>query len=153
MAKLIQMKVKNENVFPKTWFPIGSIYENVNDLTIAQIQEFLYGTWERWEDGKGRVVIGVDESQSEFNSGGKKGGEKTHKLTEEELPLTYPEVYSGYRAADSDSKDAIAFHSQVNAKEYRENGSGGIKFIKFGGDKPHNNLQPYITTFKWIRVA
>src|SRR5690606_36416662 len=35
---------------------------------------------------KGRVVVGVDESQTEFSELGLKGGAKTHKLTVAEMP-------------------------------------------------------------------
>lgn len=36
--------------------------------------------------GKGRVLVGVDTSQSEFNIVMKNGGEKTHTLTINEMP-------------------------------------------------------------------
>ena len=43
-----------------------------------------FGTWQYW--GSGRVLVGVDTSQSEFNEVEKTGGEKTHQLTVDEMP-------------------------------------------------------------------
>ena len=65
----------------KAVFPIGSTYitqENTNPNTILG-----FGTWERF---KGLVALGVDENDSDFNAIGKKGGEKTHKLTINAIP-------------------------------------------------------------------
>ena len=41
------------------------------------------GTWERI---KGRVIVGVDEDDTDFNISGKTGGEKEHTLTSNEIP-------------------------------------------------------------------
>ena len=63
------------------FYPIGSIYmstSNVNPSTI------FGGTWESW--GSGRVPVGIDTSQTEFNTVEKAGGEKTHTLTVDEIP-------------------------------------------------------------------
>ena len=45
---------------------------------------YLPGTWVAW--GSGRVPVGVDTSQTEFNTVEKTGGEKTHQLTVDEMP-------------------------------------------------------------------
>ena len=55
-------------------FPIGSIYitqSNTNPSTILQ-----FGTWERF---KGKIVLGLDENDTDMNAIGKTGGTKTHK--------------------------------------------------------------------------
>ena len=57
----------------------------------------------KWQQvGKGRVPVGLDTSDSDFNTVGKMGGEKTHKLTIAEMPshspstaVTYPYVAGG----------------------------------------------------------
>lgn len=123
MAKLIQLKAESENAYPKMWLPVGSIYENINDLTIAQLNEFLHGTWERWVDSKGRVIVGVDESQTAFSVGGKKGGdyEKTTSSGIGDSYLTLRGDY--YPLVSADHKHIV------------------------------NVVQPYVTTYKWIRIA
>ena len=67
----------------KMW-PIGSIYISTTDDTVEKVQVRFGGTWESY--GSGRTLVGVDTSQSEFNSVEKTGGEKTHNLTVNEMP-------------------------------------------------------------------
>lgn len=66
----------------KLVFPIGSIYITQNDTNPSEILKF--GTWERV---KGKVLVGLDENDTDFNVIGKTGGEKTHKLSIAEMPL------------------------------------------------------------------
>lgn len=72
-------------------FPVGQPYvtqTNTNPSTILG-----FGTWERV---KGRVLIGLDENDTNFNTIGKIGGEKTHKLTVNEMPRhNHPVDYAG----------------------------------------------------------
>ena len=72
-------------------FPIGSTYitqSNTNPNTILN-----FGTWERL---KGKVCVGLDEDDTSFNTIGKTGGEKTHELTEAELPQLSGEINVPY---------------------------------------------------------
>lgn len=65
----------------KTVFSVGSTYitqENTNPSNILG-----FGTWERV---KGRVLVGFDEDDEDFDSIGKIGGAKTHTLTINEMP-------------------------------------------------------------------
>lgn len=99
-------------------------------------------TWVRY--GAGRVLVGYDTSQTEFKTIGKTGGEKTHKLTVNEMP------------------------SHKHSLPYRTGGGGGStwytdpgtaegysdsKSQAQGGDQAHNNLQPYIVVSFWRRTA
>ena len=63
------------NLFNKI-FPIGSIYMNINSTNPS---EYFGGTWVQW--GSGRVPVGVDSAQSEFNSAEKMGGTKIVDLS------------------------------------------------------------------------
>lgn len=72
--------ITEDDLLNKT-YPIGSIYMSVNSTSPATL---FGGTWVRW--GNGRIPVGVDTSQTEFNTVGKTGGEKTHTLTEAEMP-------------------------------------------------------------------
>ena len=62
-------------------YPVGSIYMSVSEVNPSDL---FGGTWEAW--GSGRVPVGVNSADSEFNEAEKTGGEKTHKLTESEMP-------------------------------------------------------------------
>ena len=62
-------------------YPVGSIYMSVNNVSP---QNFLGGTWEAW--GSGKVPVGVNTSETEFNEVEKTGGAKTHTLTTAQTP-------------------------------------------------------------------
>ncbi len=53
--------------------------KNVNPRTYLG-----FGTWVLW--GQGRVPVGVNTSDSSFNTAEKKGGSKTHAITSSEMP-------------------------------------------------------------------
>ena len=53
-------------------YPVGSIYMSVNNTNPST---FIGGTWVAW--GSGKVPVGVDSGQTEFNSVEKTGGAKT----------------------------------------------------------------------------
>lgn len=65
----------------KLLYPIGSIYMSIQDTNPSV---FFGGTWERI--AKGKTLVGVDESDTDFNASSKTGGEKTHTLSSSELP-------------------------------------------------------------------
>lgn len=116
-------------------FPVGSIFittSNTNPST------FIGGSWERY--AKGRTLVGVDEGDADFVAG-KTGGEKTHKLTIQEMPS---------------HSHSINFHQGNNSSG--NPGVYGTVYDKYdtshtGGDQAHNNLQPYISVYIWRRTA
>lgn len=62
-------------------YPVGSIYMSVINKNPSSL---FGGTWAVW--GTGKVPVGVDSSQTEFNSVEKSGGEKSHTLSVAEMP-------------------------------------------------------------------
>jgi microcystin-dependent protein len=88
---------------------------------------------------KGKVAVGLDATQTEFNALGKIGGEKTHQLTIPELPTHNHTIITwnpsgtpdGYVSGDSGSSH-YAFYQPTTENT--------------GSDTPHNNLQPYFTS-------
>lgn len=67
---------------PYTAYPVGSVY--MTDRSDNPSTYMEGGTWVRW--GKGRVPVGVDEAQTEFNQKELVGGAKTHTLSTGEMP-------------------------------------------------------------------
>ena len=124
-------------------------YYRIGDLFLTTIatnpSSYLGGKWELF--GPGRCLVCVDTSQAEFNSVKKTGGEKSHKLTIDEMPRHQPQAL--LNTSDSNTTgSAINWQIVNNGRFY-----GGDMFKSFGGDKPHNNLQPFITCYVWIRTA
>ena len=103
---------------------------------------------------KGRVPVGLDTSQTEFNSLNKRGGEKTHTLTINETPNhSHYTVGAGVTAntGNVDSNHPIATYA-INAASdlpysFRNSTGNAIsgKTSNVGGGQAHNILQPYIT--------
>ena len=127
-------------------YPVGSIYMSATLSNASDVNNALPGTWQAW--GAGRVPVGVDTSQTEFNSVEKTGGEKTHTLTIAEMPSHSHNIYSGYGDGQL-SPDAFRYQYWADNNRGWNNG-----FISnTGGNGSHNNLQPYITCYMYKRVS
>lgn len=109
-------------------------------------------------DKRGRVSVGLDENQEEFGSIGLKRGEKAHTLTVDEMPEHNHEHREWVFNGSSASGAHYGFGYQVNTggpydrDEYGTTGEVQFGNYPTGGDKPHNNLQPYEVD-QWIIKA
>ena len=116
-------------------FPVGSTYvtqSNTNPNTILN-----FGTWERV---KGKVLIGLDENDTDFNTVGKTGGEKEHTLTLSESPVNQIST----TITDGTHVDGFLMRGGYNndGQNYNIGGSG----------QAHNNMPPYeVVGYMWIR--
>ena len=138
----------NTNLLEKV-YPIGSIYISVNSTNPATL---FGGTWERF--GIGKVLVGVDEYDTDFKTANKVGGEKTHKLTVSEMPShSHDNVYhnSAWTGTYIPSNDINSAEYGAWGKANLRAGDGGT--VKTGGGNAHNNLPPYITCYMWKRTA
>lgn len=63
-------------------YPVGSIYTEITGTNPGTT--FGVGTWVAF--GSGRVPVGYDAGQTEFDTVEETGGAKTHTLTETEMP-------------------------------------------------------------------
>lgn len=121
-------------------YPVGSIYMSATLSNASAVNNALPGTWQAW--GAGRVPVGVDTSQTEFDTVEETGGEKTHTLTIQEMPSHGHGISTiGGTALDS-------------GYTYSSRGAMNRNFCdKEGGGQAHNNLQPYITCYMYKRVS
>ena len=84
---------------------------------------------------KGRIPVGRDAAQTEFDVLGETGGEKTHLLTIAEMP-SHTHTYT----RDTDTSTGAQTVSSTN--KIQQDSSATTDST--GGDTTHNNLQPYI---------
>lgn len=118
---------------------VGDIIFSTSDENPSTIYG---GTWVAW--GKGQVPVGVDTSDSDFNTVEKTGGEKEHTLTVDEMP-SHKHDFGQQFAATSILSGSYGYYMIAGTQ------TDVIK--NTGGNQPHNNLQPYITCYMWKRTA
>jgi microcystin-dependent protein len=96
---------------------------------------------------KGKVPVGKNASETEFDTLGETGGAKTHQLTEAELAshkhgfMTQPNSYSTTGAPSGGGASSGVY-------QRTSSGGNGIDTASFidnaGSGVAHNNLQPYL---------
>jgi len=131
---------KGESVLQKI-YPVGGIY--ISTLSKNPSELLGFGTWEAF--AAGRVLVGIDSTQTEFDVGGETGGAKTHTLTISEMPAHY-HTANIYKGAGEGS-------AQRFSGSYTATLTGTANIGSTGGGGAHNNLQPYIVVYIWKRTA
>ncbi len=155
-------------------FPVGSIRMTTSTTGATT---FLGGTWVLW--GAGKVPVGVDANDTDFNTVEKTGGAKTVTLTAANMPSHNHALSSGtvtvteaaahtHQAASGTYK--VGSGSGSNYKYFTNNGSTGPATTGSGGGHTHtatlsgntgskgsgtahSNVQPYITCYFYKRTA
>ena len=131
------------------FYPIGAIYQST---VSTDPSTFMGGTWERF--GNGRMLIGVDESDSALSTANKIGGSTTpltshtHGFsgTTSATPIVEG-VTSGADVVFQDASSGGGIKSKTHTHVY----SGTTTAV--GDNTDHNNYQPYITVYMWRRTA
>ena len=136
-------------------YPVGSIYMSVNNTNPGLL---IGGDWEEW--GKGCVPVGVDENDTNFSTVEKTGGEKTHVLSLEEMPMHQHYLgghtfsWGNVSGMNVGVPNAIAVAQTSANNNYLVTKQNSWNYSNFmGSGYAHNNLQPYITCYMWKRVA
>ena len=119
------------------------------------------GTWERFANG--RTLVGVDESDSVnlMKTSNQKGG-TTNPLSEHNHTIRM--IHGGGAAGATVEKYGIKFSSS-NDWRYGDltlgsdtndalpaSGTGAVAKLK-GSNTNHNNWQPFVTVYMWVRTA
>jgi len=124
-------------------YPVGSIYINAGVATNPGTL-LGFGTWSAF--GAGRVIVGVDSTDTDFDSVRETGGAKTdsHALTIAELPAHTHNVTMSTNDTDND-----------NLSEGNTSGTSTHPTSSTGGGAAHSHdiVQPYITAYMWRRTA
>lgn len=96
------------------------------------------GTWERFANG--RTLVGVDESDSVqlMKTSNQKGGQ-TNPLTNHK--------HNTYRSGGTGTAE-IGYTMNWSDKTINTQG-----MIEVGDNTSHNNWQPFVTVYMWVRTA
>lgn len=124
-------------------YPVGSIYFSVDS---SNPSTKFGGTWVAW--GAGRVPVGVNTSDSNFNTVEKTGGSPDVTLTQSQLPasLSFKTNDIGFQTYGEGTAQGEEVGSPFGSNTT-------LNLTNSGGGQPHNNLQPYITCYMWKRTA
>lgn len=135
-------------------YPVGKIIMDTANTNPATYLGF--GTWELW--GQGRVPVGVDTSDTDFDTVEETGGEKNTTVNfnhTHAVRYNFVTAYGNgdgvkYTRGDTVPEAIIASH---DSKWTNISGipSEGSKITL--GDKTWSNVQPYITCYMWKRIA
>ena len=144
-------------------YPVGSIYISVKSTNPSSFFFFFLTA-----NGTGRTLVGINTSDTNFDTVEKIGGAATHTLQVTEMPShTHSIGSSGAHSHASQGRmegsgtGANIFESYNGASKTRSvnvprsgtNGNHTHSPGATGGGGAHNNLQPYITVYMWKRTA
>lgn len=151
----IPVSAISSDVYAKMW-PIGSVYINAtNNANPADLLGF--GTWVQF--AAGRVIVGIDTDQTEFNAPEKTGGHKalqshTHTGT---TNSTGAHTHALGNYGTSGGSFGTVDSSNASSSGTRNTGSAGNHSHSFttnsSGTGNAGNLQPYITCYLWKRTG
>lgn len=127
--------------------PVGSVIQNVLE-EFNPVDEYPGTAWERY--AQGRVPVGVDEDDPDFDTAGKSGGEKEQLLRAAIGAVNGTDNTLGYATASPISGQNYTYASSWTGISIdRVNHSTLVK--KQDGQEP-STLQPYIAMYMWVRT-
>lgn len=101
--------------------------------------------WSKFNNANGRVLVGIDITDSSFDTLLETGGEKTHTLTLSEIPSHNHTFYHGAYGSDNRSVP-------TNAGDTQDGTTARTKYTNNSGSgNSHNNLQPYVTLLYCVK--
>lgn len=112
-----------EKMIAALWPAVGDIEINVSGTNPSE--KYPSTTWESW--GTGRVPVGIDTSDTDFNLTEKTGGAK------------------------------VAGHSHLKGASLSNGATGSTSYVIGSGNSTSganaSTVQPYITCYMWKRTA
>ena len=151
LAKKSNTNYDTEWTNPLPYVPIGGIIEwdgtglnGAPDLSTPEkvASVYGYGTWERY--GIDRVTVGAG---GEYNAGSI-GGEKEHTLNIAEMPSHQHQLHGW-----SISITPLAGTQYAPTHPFDTHDNTYLTTQPVGEGQPHNNMQPYIGTYRYRRIA
>lgn len=130
--------------WPVGWLLFSEV--NTNPATFLG-----YGTWANY--GAGRVLVGLDSGDTDFDTAGETGGAKTVTLTgaQSGLPQHNHQILRERSATTGGATTQIArtadTSSTVDTNVFTENVAAA------NAAQAHTNVQPYIVVYMWKRTA
>jgi hypothetical protein len=133
-----ELQINGTNVLEKV-YPVGSIYINAS-VSTNPATLLGFGTWVAF--GAGKVIVGLDSTDTDFDTAEETGGAKTHTLTTSEIP-SHTHALDASDNPGGTGAIEVAGGAPTSTQTTQATGGGGA----------HNNLQPYIVAYMWKRTV
>jgi hypothetical protein len=133
-----ELQINGTNVLEKV-YPVGSIYINAS-VSTNPATLLGFGTWVAF--GAGKVIVGLDSSDTDFDTAEETGGAKTHTLSISEIPSHTHSLSTSDNPGGTGAIE-VAGGAPTSTQTTQATGGGGA----------HNNLQPYIVAYMWKRTV
>ena len=132
-------------------YPIGSIFTTVTAYANSAAVVAVIGgtTWVSFAAGK--MIIGVDTGDTDFDTVEETGGAKTHTLTTAEMPSHNHNWAAGEYSGGNDYGTNL-----LGANNTYASGTGASQSMttsSTGSGSSHSIMNPYITGYMWKRTA
>ena len=131
-------------------YPVGSIYINAA-VTTNPATLLGFGTWVAF--GSGRMMVGYNAADSDFDALQETGGAKTHTLTTAELP-SHNHGYTGQHTGNN--SNGLHHHSgssKIAVGDDTNERTSSNTVNSTGSGSAHSILNPYIVAYMWRRTA
>lgn len=126
--------------------PVGSLYFTTiptNPSTVLGV-----GTWVAW--GQGRVAVGLDPNDIDFNTVEEVGGVKDVTLTTAQMPAHRHTLEESFV---NDTGTGVTSMQRADVASSNSGTNTGGNTTNSGSSQPHENMPPYITCYMWKRTA
>lgn len=170
--KLSQITGTEKAVKGSDVWPIGAVFISVVSTNPATLLGF--GTWSAF--AAGRVLVGLDSGDTDFDTVEETGGAKTHTLTEAQIP-------AHTHIQDSHNHTQNAHSHQILRERSATTGGATTQIARTadasstvdtgvntenstatnqattatnqntGGGEAHNNMPPYLVCYIWKRIS
>jgi hypothetical protein len=138
-------------------YPVGGIFTTITVYanSAAVVSAIGGTTWVAF--GAGKVLVGLDSSDSDFDAASETGGSKTASGTTGSHTLTTSEIPSHSHTGGGTNSAEIALGSTQGNSDMYHMGSGSTGSTGGGGGHTHtlanSIVQPYIVVYFWKRTA
>lgn len=125
-------------------YPVGSIYISMSSILPSVL--FGFGVWEQIKD---TFLL----ASGDIYEAGEVGGESEHILTIDEMPSHTHKLKTDINSPDYNVTWPEWFeYADGWTQKSTETESPATQTTQTGGDKPHNNMPPYLAVYMYKRI-
>lgn len=133
-------------------YPVGCLFETTNSANPSTY--FTGTTWVAY--GTGRVTVGHNPADSDFDNINDTGGAKTVSLTTSQMPSHYHTTLHGGSSGSSRPSGWTAVQNNIGPGTFGggtdDDGWSTSRSKSEGSGSSHENMPPYCVVYRWKRT-